>query len=134
MLRQAYEGRVPSPQSKKEPFFQYLLLRTLATTELGLCIMRHACLANNAWLKLLMSWKPIPPSSLRLQRRCQETQAIFFLLEPLLHQNSTIALVSLSQRSLGSLKTDMAYTGRARAIDFSKLNSSLLTDYLSLSI
>lgn len=107
ILLQAKEGLVPRPQSMNEPFLQYLLLSTCETREFGCCRILHACLASNDWLKPLMSWNPSPPSSFLLQSLCQATHDIFLLLDPLLHQNSTMALVSLSQRSFGSLKADM---------------------------
>ncbi|RID40596.1 hypothetical protein BRARA_J00628 [Brassica rapa] len=89
-------GLEPSPHSINDHVLQYLLFRTRETREFGFCSMRQACLARRDWLKLLISWKPRLPSSFLLHSLCQETHAIFLLLAPLLHQNSTMALVSLS--------------------------------------
>ena len=108
ILLHAYYGLLPTQPSRKDERRKYRALRILATSELGEFHNLHACYAKRDWLNFLRSWKPNPPFSFSLQSFCHAIHGIFFLLFPLLHQNSAIALVSLAQTSLGSLKQDIA--------------------------
>ena len=99
MLRQAYEGLVPIQHSKKNDRGKYLCCNIQAKRESRCFHNLQACFASNAWLNFSMSLNPSPLNSLSLHNFCQAIHDIFFLLVPLLHQNSIIALVSLAQRS-----------------------------------
>lgn len=61
MLLQTNDGFDHSPAFIKPVCLKYLAFKTLATSELGNCIILHPCFATSAWLKLERSLKPIPP-------------------------------------------------------------------------
>nr|P93294.1 RecName: Full=Uncharacterized mitochondrial protein AtMg00320; AltName: Full=ORF127 [Arabidopsis thaliana]CAA69774.1 unnamed protein product [Arabidopsis thaliana] len=120
ILLQAYEGLVPTLHSIIELCGKYRLRRSRDSSVCGWCIIRKDCFARRAWLNQPKSRKPKPPSSsLDLHNFCQATHEIFLLFSQELHQNSVIALVNFLHSSFESRKHDIAYTGKAIAIDFS---------------
>jgi hypothetical protein len=102
---QVGETSAENTVSTNSPLGKYLAVNSWAHKLSGNWIRRHACLANNAWLKRRISQNPIPPMHFGMSNLSQAIQCTLCCPPSSLDQKYLIICMRSSQRVAGNLKT-----------------------------